>query len=1000
MTVDEAKSGGGDPASVDEAAPGGPEASAVQPPEKPLREIAGTLVGLLAFALCFLPGNPSLAPERAQGPRVPTRQIELLVLVSKKADDAPVRGAKLEVEGASSHAYTDARGRGRLEPPSRGVLRVTASGLARARVPYEASTSNASLRVRLEPEVLITGRVVDEAGEPLATATVSALLDASPDDPPFPGQVENGAFRIPHLPGVKVLVTATAPGHAPESRLIDLADGPVSELVLVLERTGTLVATILDANGAKAPHAELELAGSGIYPAESRAADANGVVRWEGVPQGIYEARARSDGFVSPRVSPISIAPGAEVGVTLTLAPAAAISGLVSDASGAPIPGAQVLVSEDVLELSPREATTGTDGRFHVEGLLTAPHFVLVRAEGFLPFGPHMITPGGEALAVTLERAATIRGRVVDSLGHPVANALVEIVADRLPSIPRTGEAAPPAMGTAGPAAGPAPSLPLQGAGELGVTIGTVPAIPLGNAPLGANPSTLMRVPTGVAMLGTVAAVTSGDGTFVIDGVPSGTIQLAVQHPAHPPTWTDPRRVAAGATIDGWEIVLPESGGIDGRLVDSRGMPVPGVLVELRAERETVPRSALTERDGAFTFEAVLGNVVLTAMPSGAPAGRTRATVRANARTEVTITLEGALFSMEGRVLDPRGFPVEGAQISIASLRARTPYEAATFSARDGTFSFLAMPRPPYHLEVDHPDYARFEELELTPGDRPYEAHLQEGGTIRGRIVDRDTDTGIRDAIVGVYADDVLVEEDATDPEGRFAIARLAPGRYLVRMRSRTHMPDERSVTLQASRYEAPSLDLGDLRVLGAGIFRGAVTDAVGEPVQGARVYLPFTVGGPFALTDAQGRYELRNVAPGSHEVYAEHRIAGVGRGYRPVRVAALEEVADVDVRLSGRAADDESTPGSGIVRGVAIDVEDADVGVRVRWIGPMSAAELSGIRVGDVLLTVDGELVETAIEARGALRGPSTVRAVITVRRGAAERRILIAREQYRPPP
>lgn len=969
------------------------------------RERAGTLVGLLAASLCFVAGNPSLAPPRSRDPAAPAddrTRIELLVRVLDPGGQA-VRGARVEVEGTTiPPTHTDAQGRARLETPRAGTVRVTASGFARARVAYEATAPSSGLRVRLEPEVPVAGRVVDEGGSAIPSARVRAILDARPSDPPFEGIVAaDGSFRVPNLPDETVLVTAEASGFASESRLLELRQGPVSGLVLVLERTGTIVARIVDGNGAGVAGAELELAGSGIYPAETRTADGAGNVRWEGVPQGIYEARARTDGFVSPRVSPVSVSPGGEVTITLTLAPAAALSGLVQDAEGSPLSEAQVLVSEDVLELSPREALTGGDGRFLVEGLLAQPHFLVVRAEGYLPYGPALVTPGGDPIPVTLQRAATIRGRVVDALGHPVANALVEMVGDRLP---QAGSAQAPQGSQATPAAGavlpgaPSPQSPLQGAGELGVTLGNVPPIPLGGAPMGSNPQVLMRVPSGVAMLGTVAAITASDGTFVIEGVPPGNVQLSVQHPAHAPVWTSPRTIGAGRTIDGWEIVLPESGAIDGRVVDARGMPVAGVLVELTSPRENVPRAALTARDGGFVFEAVLGDVVLTAMPSGQPAGRTRASVRANARAEVTITLESALYTMEGRVLDPRGFPVEGAQISVASLRARTPYEAATFSAEDGTFSFLAMPRPPYALEVEHADYARYEEPELTPGDRPHEITLQEGGTIRGRIVDRDTDAPVRDVIVGVYREQDLVEEDATDAEGRFAIGRLATGRYTLRMRSRTHLPDERGVTLAPSRYAAPELDVGDVRLLGAGVLRGHVTDAVGEPVATARVYLPFMVNGPSAITDAQGAYELRNVAPGSHEVYAEHRIAGVGRGYRPVRVDALEEVADVDVRLSGRASDDASTPGSGIVRGVAIDVEDADDGVRVRWIAPMTAAELSGIRLGDVLVSIDGEAVESALQARGLLQGPSSVRAVVGIRRNGADRRLLIAREEYRP--
>ncbi|MEM9195622.1 MAG: PDZ domain-containing protein [Myxococcota bacterium] len=88
---------------------------------------------------------------------------------------------------------------------------------------------------------------------------------------------------------------------------------------------------------------------------------------------------------------------------------------------------------------------------------------------------------------------------------------------------------------------------------------------------------------------------------------------------------------------------------------------------------------------------------------------------------------------------------------------------------------------------------------------------------------------------------------------------------------------------------------------------------------------------------------------------------------------------------------------GEGELSGVAVDVASVDGAVQIRRVVPGSAAARAGLRVGDEVVTVDGESAIVASQARAMLRGAPGVEAIIEVRRRGRNRRIVVRRERYR---
>lgn len=125
------------------------------------------------------------------------------------------------------------------------------------------------------------------------------------------------------------------------------------------------------------------------------------------------------------------------------------VVGLVSDAGGAPIPGALVVVGDRqdhlmdrgpdqiVERWSPRSTTTAEDGRFELWGLPAGEAALDVRADGFGISRRRISVTTDETVTaqITLELAATVHGIATDATGAPIEGAAIRIY-DREPETP------------------------------------------------------------------------------------------------------------------------------------------------------------------------------------------------------------------------------------------------------------------------------------------------------------------------------------------------------------------------------------------------------------------------------------------------------------------------------------------------------------------------------------------------------------------------------------
>ena len=419
----------------------------------------------------------------------------------------------------------------------------------------------------------IAGLVVDPQGKPIAGVLADVNVWA-PDNQTFSDG--EGVFRVKGLRPGPSEIRLSKDGWEPR-HFFQQPTGQAGWVVVLDQRTA-FEGRVLAPDGSPVARAPIE-ADLGLKVVESRERTSVTVGRSgpDGryrllVEPGMYEFRVRVPGVGVLRLMNEEIKTNEARSLDLQLAPGITFRARVVDAeTGRPVAGVplQVFRSPDL------KAVSGKDGFLELHGMLpgrfedrsslpkafgrwwsaaSSPRGQKPAADApmqaaFLDFD---VQRGMEPPTIEVERAATVRGRVVDPDGRPVAGATV-----------------------------------LPGESESGVTL------------LG---------------LGRFRAVTDADGAFTLNLTASNTTASnLVAHDGSPRqhrTWTRGSspflKTTPGQVVDGVTIRLTRPASVQGQVVDSFGQPVAGQEVRAMFIRNRSTRStegqARTRADGTFAI--------------------------------------------------------------------------------------------------------------------------------------------------------------------------------------------------------------------------------------------------------------------------------------------------------------------------------------------------------------------------------------------------------------
>ncbi|MCK6447701.1 MAG: sigma-70 family RNA polymerase sigma factor [Planctomycetes bacterium] len=309
------------------------------------------------------------------------------------------------------------------------------------------------LIVVLERGFRIRGHIRDPEGRPLRGAMVyvvrgdqQAPLDGARAD-------ADGVFEFRDAPQVANL---SLEGHR-EGWLSrrQLLEGNPLEVELVLERIARITGRVIDASsGAPVPRFRVRFVEPELLPGDERLGNfradwwdtgiefAHPEGRWDTGNEGLrpnrvigLEVRAADHGVaIVPRV--VTRVEGEQDELVIELGPELAVTGrVVERASGRALAGVRVRTfsSREPLQFFDRarlpEATTDAAGEFRLAPMPAEPVSLYVEADGFAPRVDGPFDPGrGETRrAIELTNGATLRGRVLDVAGEPLAGARVHL---------------------------------------------------------------------------------------------------------------------------------------------------------------------------------------------------------------------------------------------------------------------------------------------------------------------------------------------------------------------------------------------------------------------------------------------------------------------------------------------------------------------------------------------------------------------------------------------
>ncbi|MFT6400105.1 MAG: hypothetical protein ACJAYU_004875, partial [Bradymonadia bacterium] len=513
----------------------------------------------------------------------------------------------------------------------------------------------------------ISGQVVVPTGEPAsgaqvsATATDGAVYEAIAD--------EGGMFQFRGMAAdQRFVVEASQDGYGP-AIAIGVALGQ-TQVRLVLE-SGREVQGLVTSGEEPVPYAVVHLGGPGTFPQRTVIADSAGRFTISGLRPGAYELIATAEGFGSGFGGRMAIddPEGESLRLDIPVYPTATTEILVIDAvTEEPVALAVVTVASAPLHVLSLH-TMADGGLTEMNFLPRGSYFVRVRSPGYLPFeGQIDVSSGGGEIVLPLSRGATIRGRVTDTVGNPLAHvSLTAVVVTE---------------------AGARWELRRTHFDDF---------------------HRLVRPDGSPFWWSASIFYTDGNGEFTLSGLPAGAARITAMKRGWATTASNELQLQENTVYEALNLTMETGRTLRGRVEDGAGGAISGAYVSARPERVpqwASPVGLTTPRNGIFEIDDLPGSILLSVRHPDFAATELRLEIPESGLDDVIVRLSGEqLPTIRGRLFTSRGAPAVGALIWLMEGESALPACQATVGA-DAWFTATQCTATPDRLVASYPEHA------------------------------------------------------------------------------------------------------------------------------------------------------------------------------------------------------------------------------------------------------------------------------------------------------
>ncbi len=742
---------------------------------------------------------------------------------------------------------TDAAGRFRIDglPSDATVeLMVTKPTLALDQPPRPWGGSGLSLQAGesnivlvVKPASVIEGRVTQaDTGTPVAGARIVAAAGAFGDGVQPPSvTAPDGNFRLADLSAGEYRLRATVGTNEFPDWVCDVVTatvdaGATNRDVKITASHGGVLEVIVRDPSSNQPIKDAYVSASKQATSQGVRTSDQGMARMRLVP-GDYQLFVSREGL-SRYQSQVTVAGGQTNQLTVTLEPAARISGTVLDPNDSPVPKATVSLFPNQRV----ETRTDTEGRFTLTydpnqftGMQVTQHSLIARDPAGLLAVALDVEEESSNVTVRLEPALTLAGRVTDTNGNAIANAEVQTMywTERMSS-----------------SLGPPVRTDAQGRFEV------------------------KGLPSGHRYQVFASATGFGRSGRIVDSPETDKLRAELEPLQLPPANL---RIA-------------------GVVVDADDKPVAGAFVNGFGEAQP-SLNGRTDVKGRFSFDHVCaGPIQLSANnPSGGGYGNTAAE---GGDTNITIQIgatqtfgrSGKTLKIAGSVVDTDGKPAPKIMVSLFPMpqgERRTDAEGRyTLTFDSNQFGGMQINQRIVVARDATRNLAASANVEEDTTN--VNLRLEPGLTLAGRVTDTDGK-----AITNAEAQVVLMTDRMgsgigssvrVDAEGRFEIKGLpSDRRYSVTASAKGFGQESRNVETPEAETRRVELDPFELPVANQRI-AGVVLDDNDKPVPHARI---FSYGNKQrnvnAETDAKGQFSFDKVCAGPIHLSANNMSGGFG---------------------------------------------------------------------------------------------------------------------------